>query len=77
MVSAQGRRRQVDYARQRGLSLRRACALLRVARSAFGYVSKLVQRDAPVVAAMRELAAVYPASGTDAFRSSSSGAAWP
>jgi putative transposase len=63
MVSAQGRRRQVDYARQRGLSLRRACALLRVARSAFGYVSKLVQRDAPVVAAMRELAAVYPRFG--------------
>jgi putative transposase len=63
MVSAQARRQQVGYARQRGLSLRRACALLRVARSAVGYVSKIVQRDRPVVAAMRELAGAYPRFG--------------
>ena len=41
MVSAQARRRQVDYARQRGLSARRACALLSVARSTLGYESRL------------------------------------
>src|SRR4051812_29729951 len=32
----------------RGLSGRRACALLSVARSAVGYVSRLIARDAPV-----------------------------
>lgn len=62
-MSAQARRQQVGYARQRGLSLRRACALLRVARSAVGYVSKIVERDGPVVAAMRELAGAYPRFG--------------
>jgi putative transposase len=63
MVSAQARRQQVGYARERGLSLRRACALLSVARSAVGYVSKLIAKDAPVVAAMRELGAIYPRFG--------------
>jgi hypothetical protein len=37
--------------------MRRACALLSVARSALRYESRLVRRDAPVLAAMRELAA--------------------
>ena len=63
MVSARVRRHQVAFARQRGLSVRRACALLSVARSALGYESRLVRRDAPVVAAMRELAAQYPRYG--------------
>jgi putative transposase len=63
MVSAQVRRQQVGYARERGLSLRRACALLSVARSAVGYVSKLIAKDAPVVAAMSELGAIYPRFG--------------
>ena len=56
MVSAPARRWQVSYARERGLSVRRACALLSVARSTLGYRSKLAAKDAPVVAAMRELA---------------------
>jgi len=60
MVSAQARRRQVAYARQRGVSSRRACALLAVARSTLGYESRLAAKDAPVVAAMRELSAQYP-----------------
>jgi putative transposase len=34
-----------------------------VARSALGYQSRLAQRDAPVLAAMRELAAQYPRYG--------------
>jgi len=39
MVGARVRRQQVAYAKTRGLSSRRACALLSVARSGLGYVS--------------------------------------
>jgi putative transposase len=63
MVSECVRRGQVAFVRQRGISLRRACALLHVARSTIGYESKLDRRDAPVVEAMRELAAQYPRFG--------------
>jgi putative transposase len=63
MVSARVRREQVGYAQKRGLSVRRACALLRVARSTIGYVSRLLEHDAPVVTAMRELAQQYPRFG--------------
>jgi putative transposase len=63
MVGARVRRLQVAYALGRGLSSRRACALLSVARSTLGYQSRLVARDAPVVAAMRELAGQYPRYG--------------
>ena len=57
------RRRQVDYARQRGFSQRRACRLLSVARSSFSYTSRLAERDAPVLEAMHELARQYPRYG--------------
>jgi len=63
MVGARVRRQQVAYACTRGLSGRRACALLSVARSSVGYVSRLRQRDAPAVQAMRELAGQYPRYG--------------
>jgi putative transposase len=63
MVSARVRRAQVAFVEQRGLSQRRACALLSVARSTLGYQSRLVHKDAPVLAAMRELAARYPRYG--------------
>ena len=63
MVSALVRRKQVAYVRRRGISLRRACALLQVARSTMGYESVLAKRDAPVLAAMRALAAQYPRYG--------------
>jgi putative transposase len=63
MVSALVRRKQVAYVRRRGISLRRACALLQIARSTMGYESVLEKRDAPVVAAMRELAAQFPRFG--------------
>ncbi len=63
MVSACARRKQIAYVRQRGISLRRSCALLQVARSTIGYESTLVKRDAPVLAVMRELAAQYPRFG--------------
>jgi len=57
MVSAQVRRRQVAFVCERGVSQRRACALMSVARSTLGYESRLAERDAPVVAVMRELGA--------------------
>jgi len=63
MVGAPVRRRQVAYLHQRGLSLRQACALMSVARSTLRYRSRLTERDAPVVTAMRELAAQYPRYG--------------
>jgi len=63
MVGARVRRQQVAYARSRGLSGRRACALLTVARSTLGYQSRLAVRDAPALDAMRRLAAQYPRYG--------------
>ena len=57
------RRRQVAYLRHGGLSVRRACALMSVARSSLQYVSRLAQRDAPVLHAMRELSSQYPRYG--------------
>lgn len=63
MVSAQGRRKQVAYAKSRGLSKRRACALLNVARSGLDLESKRDKADAPVLVHMRSLAAQYPRYG--------------
>ena len=63
MVSATVRRQQVGYVHGRGVSVRRACALLSVARSTLRYESRLAKRDAPVVGAMQELAAQYPRFG--------------
>lgn len=63
MVSAPARRLQVAYARGRGLSARRACALLRVARSTLDYVPRQPAKDAPVAEAMQALAAQYPRYG--------------
>jgi putative transposase len=63
MVSAPGRRRQVAFAKGRGLSMRRACALFGTARSGLRYVARRALADAPVIARMRELAARYPRYG--------------
>lgn len=63
MVGARVRRQQVAYAQGRGLSCRRACALLSVSRSTIGYVSRLIARDAPVLATLRTLAGQYPRYG--------------
>src|SRR5271165_5972341 len=63
MVSAPARRRQVEFARKRGLSCRRACWLLRVARSSLHYELKREKADAPVRQKMAELAAQYPRYG--------------
>jgi putative transposase len=63
MVSARVRRQQVGYALMRGLSSRRACALLCVSRSSLSYESRLEKRDAPALQAMRVLAGQYPRYG--------------
>ena len=63
MVGARVRRQQVASVRRRGLSSRRACAVLSVARSTLGYQARLQQRDAPALAVMRELAGQYPRYG--------------
>ena len=63
MVSVPVRREQVAYARRRGLSQRRSCTLLTVARSALGYRSMKAERDAPVLARMAALSAQYPRYG--------------
>lgn len=62
-MSAPARRDQANYAHQRGLSQRRACALMRVARSTVGYELQQPLKDGPVIAAMRELSAQYPRFG--------------
>jgi putative transposase len=63
MVGASARRQQVIYAQRRGLSCRRACRLIGVARSTLGYESTRTEADAPIIALMRELAAQYPRYG--------------
>jgi putative transposase len=62
-VSSQVRREQVAFACERGLSKRRACELLDVARSALEYRSVRSERDAPLLAAMKRLAEQYPRYG--------------
>jgi putative transposase len=63
MVGARARRAQVAYAHARGISFRRACGLLSVARSALRYQSRLAVKDAPILTHMRELSMQYPRFG--------------
>ena len=62
-MSVPARRRQVAYGRGRGLSVRRACTLFSVARSALGYRSLRAPADAPVLGRMKELSDQYPRYG--------------
>ena len=63
MVSPQARREQIAFACERGLSKRRACGLLEMARSGLSYELRLPAKDAPVIDAMRALAVQYPRYG--------------
>jgi putative transposase len=63
VVSPQARREQVAFACERGLSKRRACGLLGVARSALSYELRMPTKDAPVIEAMRALSSQYPRYG--------------
>jgi hypothetical protein len=51
MVSVSARRSAVAYATGRGLSQRRACTLLKVARSALGYRPRKAEKDARALGA--------------------------
>ncbi len=63
MVSASGRRAQVTRLREGGLSVRRACALIRMARSSLGYASRREAKNAPAVACLKSVAKQYPRYG--------------
>ena len=63
MVSVPVRRSQVAFATGKGLSQRRACTLLSVARSALHYRAVMPEKDAAVLARMKALAAQYPRYG--------------
>jgi putative transposase len=62
-VSVPARRRQVAYSRERGLSVRRACTLFSVARSALNYRGRKAAKDAAALERMKELSAQYPRYG--------------
>lgn len=63
MVGAPARRQQVAFALKRGLSQRRACALLSTSRSTLYYESRMEARDGPLIKAMSDLAGLYPRYG--------------
>ena len=62
-MSPQARREQVGFACEHGLSERRACGLLDIARSTLSYELTLPAKDASVIAAMKTLSAQYPRYG--------------
>lgn len=63
MVSARARREQVDFAVGRGVSVRRACALMEVSRSALRYVSTMPARDAELAGELQRIARENPTYG--------------
>ena len=63
MVSAQARREQVDYGVARGRSVRRACALMNVSRSALRYVSTMPARDAELASELTQISGKRAAYG--------------
>ncbi len=62
-MSVQLRLEQARYAMGRGVTHRRACTLMSVARSGLAYECKMPVKDGPVMAAMREYSALYPRYG--------------
>ena len=68
MVSVQDRLEQARYAVGRGVSQRRACTLLSVARSGLDYQCRMAIKDQPIVAAMRQYSEQYPRYGARRIR---------
>lgn len=64
MVSVQARKEQARYAIERGLSHRRACALLKTSRSSLYYGHKMPAKDAPVIEVMKQLSGAHPRFGS-------------
>ena len=67
-MSVQARLAQARYAIERGVSQRRACALLQVARSGLTYTCKMPIKDAPIVQAMCHYSGKYPRFGARRVR---------
>lgn len=63
VVSVPVRCKQRAYGKRRGLSQRRSCTLLTVARSALGNRSAKATKDPPVLTRMAALSAQYPRYG--------------
>lgn len=63
MVGVPARRQAVAHAMGRGLSQRRSCTLLGMARSALGYRSTKAEKDGPVLRRMAALGTQYPRFG--------------
>ena len=63
MVGAQARREQARFAMQRGVPSRRACALMKVARSTLSYASRMPRRDQELRARLHVLARQHPRYG--------------
>ena len=63
MVGPQARRDQVALLCQGGVSQRRACGLIEIARSGLSYVLRQPGKDAPFLHAMRRLSSQYPRYG--------------
>ena len=59
MVSAPVRRQQVRLAVGRGCSIRRACALVRISRSALNYMSRMKEKDARLASRLRLIARTH------------------
>ncbi len=68
MVSAQVRREQTRLAMDKGLSQRRACALMQVGRTCLTYQAKMPLKNTPVIEAMRTLSGQYPRFGSRRIR---------
>ena len=68
MVSAQVRREQTRLAMDKGLSQRRACALMQVGRTCLAYKAKMPLKNTPVIEAMRTLSGQYPRFGSRRIR---------
>ncbi len=67
-MSVQLRLEQARYAMGRGVTQRRACTLMSVARSGLVYECTMPAKDGPVMAAMREYSALYPGYGARRVR---------
>lgn len=67
-LSPQARRKQAAFARERGLSERRHCGLLRFARSTLGYELRLPVKNGPVIEAKKQLSSQYPRYGYRSIR---------
>lgn len=68
MVSVPARREQAQYALERGLTHRKACALLGISKAGLYFSPKMPKKDTPVIDAMKRLSAAYPRFGSRRIR---------